>query len=285
MAFQSPVGTQQERESGQIWPGTWTDATPYLTSYIYGYHTGADLNNNRPRFDSDAHAEVYAIGDGMVTYARLVSKKVWGNLIVIDHGTVDSKPLFSRYGHVEAMNVAVGQSVKMGDFIARVGNGEGLFPYHLHFDISATSQLGSAPTYWPGRDRQGVKHHFVDPLAWLRGHMNATAETRPGGKPDSGNVSGGESGTRQPTRPENRAPLPVWYVIAPQGAQLYKNPSAAAEKSGVLPRGSRLNISGDGVKNESLMWAKVVGGDFNGDWIAIGKADRSETYVSTNPPQ
>ena len=136
MSFSSPVGTEEERNSGQIWPGTWTDATPYGTEYQYGIHTGADLNWNTPSWDGDAHAPVYAMGDGKVTYAqRWPNPNYWGNIIVIDHGIVDGKPLFSRYAHVENITVSPGQFVSKGHQICQVGNGFGLFPYHLHFDI------------------------------------------------------------------------------------------------------------------------------------------------------
>ena len=111
MSFTAPIGSDEERKSGIIWPGKWFDVTPYLTHYAYGYHTGADLNLNYPHWDGDAHSAVYAMGDGVVTYAQLYSRKVWGNLIIIDHGIVDGKPLFSRYAHVENIQVAAGQSV------------------------------------------------------------------------------------------------------------------------------------------------------------------------------
>ena len=97
MSFQAPIGSPEEIATGRIWPGRWVDATPYLTHYSYGYHTGADLNLNYPVWDADQHSDVYAMGEGKVTYAKLFSTQYWGNIIVIDHGTVDGMPLFSRY--------------------------------------------------------------------------------------------------------------------------------------------------------------------------------------------
>ena len=276
MTFKPPIGTEEERNSGKIWPGTWVDATPYLTKYQYGFHTGADLNNNVP-FDSDAHAPVYAIGEGKVTYAQLVSKKVWGNLIVIDHGIVDGKPLFSRYGHVEAMNIKAGQLVKTGDQIAKVGNGEGLFPYHLHFDISATEQLLKMPTYWPGNDSKGVKHHFVDPKKWLSNQHVV------GSLPVPDNTTGT---TTQPTdnKPPRTPAKPIWHVIA-NGLDIQNTPSASSTKVSTLARGTKIMVSESGVKNEGFIWAQIVEGNFKDNWIKRSKADQSETYISTNPPQ
>lgn len=285
MPFTPPIGTEEERSTGQAWPGTWVDATPYLTRYALGYHTGADLNNNLPRHDSDAHAPVYSIGDGKVTYAQLVSKKYWGNLIVIDHGIVDGMPLFSRYGHIEAMTIKVGDVVKTGQQIAKVGNGEGLFPYHLHFDISTTAQLRTMPTYWPGNDRQGVKHHFVDPKAWL--NSQHTIDSLPDNVDLSSN-SNASRGTTDNSRPKDVQPTPqrpAWYVIAPQGISVHKSPSASAEKLGTLLKGSKISIGDSGVKNEDLIWVQVFEGNFKDGWVTRGKANQSETYLSTNPPR
>ncbi|MBL8050540.1 MAG: M23 family metallopeptidase [Anaerolineales bacterium] len=280
MVFKPPVGTEEERNSGQIWPPTWVDANPYPSKYKLGknnwaYHTGADLNMAR---DADAHAPIYSIGDGVVRYAQLVSKTSWGNLIVINHGIVDGKPLFSRYGHVEDIQVQKGQTVQVGQFIARVGNQFGMFPYHLHFDISTTDQLDKSPTYWPGLDLQSLKHHFVDPQAWLRqSHVL-------GSLPDVSGTTDTTTNDNKPPRTNTIPVHPTWFVIASQ-ITIYKSPSSSAEKSGTLARGEKISIGTEGAKNENLIWGKIVGGKFNGDWVAIRKSDQSENFLSTNPPQ
>lgn len=274
-SFKAPIGTDEERASGIIWPSTWTDATPYLTKYSLGYHTGADLNNNYSgHWDADAHAPVYAIGDGKVTYAQLFpNPKYWGKLVIIDHGIVDGKPLFTRSAHVEALNVSVGQSVKTGDPIARVGNGEGLFAYHLHFDISTTEKLREMPHYWPGQDRKGVEEHFVDPKKWLREPMHVVQGQ---GKVDPVVVP--PVVTPDPNKPT------VWYVIAPS-AQIRSGPSKADKQIGLLVRGTKLSLEKGGVNKDSYTWGLISEGQHKGSWVAIGKEDRTETYVSTNPPR
>lgn len=292
MAFRSPVGTEDERNKMpiNIWPGSWLDANAWtgnippkyqLGPGNWAYHTGADLNlpNNK-----DAHAQIFSIGDGVVRYAQLVSKASWGNLVVINHGIVNGKPLFSRYGHVEDMVVTKGQAVKVGDPIAKVGNQFGVFPYHLHFDISTTDQLDKAPTYWPGLDMQSCKHHFVNVRDWLRENFNSTAEILPEGSTASGDVSGGSGSGGQ--KPDDVKPLPTWYVIAPKGAQVYKEPSITAEKSVLLPRGTKVTVDVQkGRKDATVIWGPILGGDLNGQWVAIRKNDGKESYLSTNPPK
>ena len=270
MSFSSPVGTEEERNSGKIWPGTWTDVTGYLNSkapgYKYGIHTGADLNWNSPRWDADAHAPVYAIGDGKVTYAqRWPNPNYWGNIIVIDHGIVDGNPLFSRYAHVENIKVSPGQSVSKGQQIAQVGNGFDLFDYHLHFDISTTKILLSEPQNWPApKDtpyyKGLVKKHYVDPRAWLQQTHVVQTITPP-------------------------VKSTVWYVIALNGVPVRKDHGLSAEQVGSLPQGSELSLDETkGGHQDGYLWTPIKSGQYEGHWLAIRKQDRSETYVSTNPP-
>ncbi|MBI5943827.1 MAG: M23 family metallopeptidase [Chloroflexi bacterium] len=286
MVFKSPVGTEEERNSGKIWPGGWSDAQPYNTHYDYGYHTGADLNWNTPRWDADKHAPVYSIGNGIVTYAQLFSTKYWGNIIVIDHGMVDGKPLFSRYGHVEKINVVVGQSVTAEDRIAGVGDGNGIFKnnHHLHFDISATNKLSSTPHYWPQEDRKGLQAHFVNPRDWLRQqHVVdgiAVAEDTLASNVITNNVT---DNTPQAVKPS--ATSTVWYVIASSGVTVRKNPGVSGEEVSILPRGSKISLEAQAGNQDGYTWGRISGGKFHGNWLAIFKQDRSESYASTNPPR
>ena len=163
--YTAPVGTEAKRASGKIWPTGWGDATGYARHYRIGqpneaYHTGADLNCNTPVWDSDAHSGVYSIAEGVVTAAG--NYKGWGNIIVIYHHEV-----FCRYAHVENMLVTKGQEVKQGQRIASVGNADGLYPYHLHFDVSPTDVLAKNPADWPKLDLVRLKNNYVDPKQFL----------------------------------------------------------------------------------------------------------------------
>lgn len=174
--FDSPVGTEQERRSAQVWPGRWVDSNPYGTFYHVtpdrpAYHTGADLNLPE---DRDAHAPVYAAADGTVTFAQK-GGGTWGNLIVVAHA-LSKQVVYTRYAHVEWIGVRVGQAVKRGQAIGRIGNAGGLFPYHLHFDISLTAMLARNPQDWPGIDEARLKRDYVNPLAFIRGNRPMTDE-------------------------------------------------------------------------------------------------------------
>jgi murein DD-endopeptidase MepM/ murein hydrolase activator NlpD len=168
--FDVPIGTAAERQSQTVWPGAWIDASPFAKLYFVGtsaeaYHTGADLNLPR---DADAHTPVYAAASGVVTFASRLP--TWGNVIVIKHDPLitNNKVYYTRYGHVEEMIVKVGDRVKRGQQIAKVGNAFGAFAYHLHYDVSPTTILESQPQHWPGKNLNVLLANYVDPRAFTQ---------------------------------------------------------------------------------------------------------------------
>lgn len=173
-AYQAPVGTAEERASGAIWPGAWLDATGFATRYRIGqpneaYHTGADLNLNKPHWDADRLAPVVAIADGVVTTVQRYA--VWGWIIVIHHTPSGGPFVYARYAHIAKPLVSEGQRVTQGQQIASVGNADGAQAYHLHFDISPTDILRWRPNHWPKLDLAALREHYVDPKAFLQGDV------------------------------------------------------------------------------------------------------------------
>ena len=166
-----PVGTPEERASDRVWCGAWVDATGYATYYTAtgkgAFHTGADLNLNKPAFDADREAPVYACADGVVVYAAKDS--VWGKnnaLICIMHRMGNGAYVWSRYAHVINLAVGLGDGVSRGQQIAQIGNAGGRYPYHLHFDISWID-LGARPGDWPGADCARLARSYVDPRRFI----------------------------------------------------------------------------------------------------------------------
>lgn len=173
--YDPPIGTRTEREANDVWPGHWFDATGYAMRYFRGtpqeaYHTGADLNLNRPYWDADAHSPVYAAASGVVTFAERLTG--WGKVIIVRHDPLvtTGQVLRGRYAHVEQIRVKVGDRVQRGQQIATVGNAEGIFPYHLHFDLSPTNALETAPWDWPQLNLERLKRDYVDPQKFVAAH-------------------------------------------------------------------------------------------------------------------
>lgn len=100
-------------------------------------HNGIDIAN-------PIGTPIYAVMDGTVINAG--PAQGFGNWVVLKHegGEV------SVYGHMRDYNVTVGQRVKAGEQIAKIGNeGQSTGP-HLHFEIKP----------------DGVNH--VDPVVWFK---------------------------------------------------------------------------------------------------------------------
>jgi len=203
--FDSPVGTQAERDGPfstkpTMWVGKWFDSNPFLNWYFLGYHTGADLNLSLSA-DADKHAPVYAVADGVVTYAGQGSGK-WGKIAVIEHpdalvtlpnGHSQRQVVHSRYGHLaNDLRIKTGDAVQRGQLIGFIGLALGVTTgWHLHFDISYSGRLRANPSHWPDmskvnalkaagktntkeyRDAQAVVMqtvvaNYVDPLRFLK---------------------------------------------------------------------------------------------------------------------
>jgi murein DD-endopeptidase MepM/ murein hydrolase activator NlpD len=162
----APVGTEAERESGQIWPGEWVDATGYCVWYFNKWwHTGADLNLNSPKWDADRHSPIYSIAKGEVYAIRKFDGWEW--VVCIKHDEC-----LSRYAHVEDIQVREGEKVEMGQFIAKIGNAGGRYPYHLHFDIARLdARMLKYPGDWPGADIIRVLKDYLDPKEFLKAHV------------------------------------------------------------------------------------------------------------------
>jgi murein DD-endopeptidase MepM/ murein hydrolase activator NlpD len=168
--FDSPVGTEAERNSETVWPSAWRDVSPYAELYLNdtAYHTGADLNWGRLPQD-DLGQPVYSVAAGIVVFAERFP--VWGNVIVIRHyplGKPGGMIVYSRYGHVQNMQVKPGDIVGRGEKVAEVGDAFGRFIPHLHYDISPTTKLESNPEDWPGLDFNRIKRDYIDPVLWIR---------------------------------------------------------------------------------------------------------------------
>jgi murein DD-endopeptidase MepM/ murein hydrolase activator NlpD len=172
MRFEWPVGIEEERrELGKL-PGAWSSATKYGQRYnatgSWAIHTGLDLNLNSPRFDADAHSPVYAAENGVVEFSEKLP--VWGSVIVLKHIDEARHPLWTRYAHVEQLLVAKDNLVARGQQLARVGNADGRYHYHLHYDI-AKIDLGEKPGDWPGDRLSQVLRDYIDPLDFMRDQL------------------------------------------------------------------------------------------------------------------
>ncbi len=95
----------------------------------YRSHDGIDIGNK-------SYPSIYAAGDGKIVEAGRTSG--YGNYVVISHGN----GFRSLYAHLSSYSVKVGDWVKKGQKIAKMGNTGTSTGTHLHFEI----QVNGVPT-------------------------------------------------------------------------------------------------------------------------------------------
>jgi septal ring factor EnvC (AmiA/AmiB activator) len=95
-------------------------------------------------FRTEIGDRVYAVADGLVRFAGWF--RGYGKIVILDHGD----DYFTVSGHLDEIDVSVGDRVREGDRIARAGETGSLLGPKLYFEL-----------------RQGGQ--ALDPADWLRG--------------------------------------------------------------------------------------------------------------------
>jgi murein DD-endopeptidase MepM/ murein hydrolase activator NlpD len=91
--------------------------------------SGKTENHRGVDFAGKAGNDVVAVAGGVVTYAD--KKGGYGYLVEIDHGN----SYVTRYGHNQMIHVQVGEAIKRGQVIAKLGStGRSTGP-HVHFEV------------------------------------------------------------------------------------------------------------------------------------------------------
>lgn len=139
-------------------------------------HFGEDWNG-RAGGNSDLGSPVYAVADGIVTFAHNVQVG-WGNVVLTRHAYRDPSNGQVKYidtlnGHLNQILVKVGQRIKRGQQIGTIGTNFGMYPAHLHFEMRHNLSIGMA--------RNGVPADLVnwaDPTDFINKHRQMNREWR-----------------------------------------------------------------------------------------------------------
>ena len=116
------------KSTPSIWPvkGWLTSTFGYRSSPFTGrreLHKGLDIATR-------SGTPIIAPADGLVVFAG--REGGFGNMIVVDHGY----GITTRYGHCSSLEAKLGQKVKRGDVIARIGStGRSTGP-HVHYEVA-----------------------------------------------------------------------------------------------------------------------------------------------------
>ena len=112
---------------------------------VYKLHTGVDIG-------APMGTDFIAANDGTVTKASY--NGAYGNMVIIDHGGGIS----TLYAHGSQIMVEVGQTVKKGDIILKVGSTGYSTGAHAHFEVRVNGEV-------------------VDPMPYITSQNNNTENT------------------------------------------------------------------------------------------------------------
>lgn len=134
----------QRAVTPSIWPvgdGRLTDGFGDRHNPFGGYgsefHAGQDIATNYG-------TPVVATANGVVAFAGAQSG--YGQVVVIDHGG----GLTTRYGHLSHIDVEMGQNIKRGELVGKVGStGRSTGP-HVHYEIRINDEPIDPIPYLPG---------------------------------------------------------------------------------------------------------------------------------------
>jgi len=136
----------------------------------YGYHLGDDWTKIGGG-DNDCGDPVYAVGDGVVTYAQDYLG-VWGNIVMIKHDNIDNTgTMTSYYAHLTEMYVQVGDPITAGQVIGTIGDNHGHYYCHLHFEIRNGNSTQVGVAFTPTIVTEGP-YGQIDPSKFINDHYN-----------------------------------------------------------------------------------------------------------------
>jgi len=175
--FDFPVGTADAKGSYTNGVGTyagWYVATHFNESYSMGLHTGEDWNGNGGG-DTDAGQPVYATAWGVVVDAQHYAAP-WGNVVLVEHHFLNNNQIdtvFSQYAHLDTYTVHVGDTIKRRQKVGTIGDGDGSFKAHLHFELRRASMRDFSTVYWPsseGKDSAFIAAQYLEPSSFIKAH-------------------------------------------------------------------------------------------------------------------
>jgi murein DD-endopeptidase MepM/ murein hydrolase activator NlpD len=126
--FAYPIGKTETSTEAKDRKDEWYNAQDFGANN----HLGEDWNKNSGG-NTDCGEPVYAAADGTIVYAENAGIG-WGNVVVIEHELENGEKVRTLYGHLEKILKTSG-AVKMREQIGTVGNADGRYYCHLHFEL------------------------------------------------------------------------------------------------------------------------------------------------------
>jgi murein DD-endopeptidase MepM/ murein hydrolase activator NlpD len=126
--FSYPVGKNEALTQAKDKRDDWYNALDFGAND----HLGEDWNKNSGG-NTDCGEQVFAAADGRIVYAENAGPG-WGNVVIIEHFLANGKRVQTLYGHLQKILKNSG-AVKRREQIGEVGNADGKYLCHLHFEL------------------------------------------------------------------------------------------------------------------------------------------------------
>jgi len=142
------------------------DAKGYYNAqkFTENNHLGDDWNALTGG-NSDLGDPIYATANGYIKFAKDIEGG-WGNVIRVDHTFPSGKIVESLYAHCDSILVKPDTWVKKGQKIGTIGNANGQYYAHLHFEIRDDITLEVGGGYSENT------YGYVDPTAYIKAHKS-----------------------------------------------------------------------------------------------------------------
>lgn len=147
-------------------------------------HPGEDWN--RGAGETDFGDPLFSISSGRVISAMNYGKG-WGNIVLIEHELPNGEKIWSQYAHLSEINVTEGKNVNRGDLIGKIGNANGEWASHLHFEIRKTLLPAN---YWPsGLSKETIQQKYYSPTDFINSHRPIKPSTLTASSSDGGKIN------------------------------------------------------------------------------------------------
>ncbi|MEX0890898.1 MAG: M23 family metallopeptidase [Gemmatimonadota bacterium] len=168
-----PLGSvgaaEPPRAPARTWLGRPVATAPGHNPYIDGtYRYGSTMGGNFQQhqgveFNNPAGTPVHAVAGGTVVFSG--PAEAGANTVVVRHDTrADGAWVFSAYYHNTTLEVALGERVRAGDLLARVGNTGRATNDHLHFEVHVAPDTAVGAVVDPA---VRFPPHTVNPELWI----------------------------------------------------------------------------------------------------------------------
>lgn len=227
---------------------------PYGTrdeAYLSGYHQGIDMGNSQ-------NPNVYSINTGVVTYAGWENvnnkKQGFGLYVSVKFDVTSSGYKKVFYGHLNQVNVSVGQNVSNETIIGVMGSTGFATGLHTHIEIREYSNDGRIlkiinPANYMGIENKIGTYNSANYRIYLDSNSSNTTDKTTGN----------------------------YKITADVGVNFRKSYTIYSDIIIGIPKGTILNVT-EIYKGGIWLWGKSI---YNGTegWFAIKRNNNSEVYA------